>query len=431
VSKVSIILPSRNEQFLPQTIDDLCQKARGDIEIIAILDGYWPDRISNDKRVHYIHYTKPQGMRPGLNAGVAIARGDYVMKLDAHCMVSEGFDVVLSETCRDNWMCVPTRKRLDAENWQLADPNKADINYLYIDLSNDELNGKVWHQKNVNKSLEDERIVDLIACQGSCYFMPRAWWHELELLDTEHYGTFRKDPQEVIFKTWTNGGRCVRVKDCWYAHLHKGKRYGRGYASSPRDWAKGDEYVKLWWANNAWPKQKIPLNTIIKEHFADMPGWTGHPWVVDDVEPPPVTEVKLLDRKLPNMYQVLKVGDEYFTRSRPEREGSRFWNEGRWQTFITPLLSSDATDQTFVEMGADCGLFLKLARDYGYRRAIGIEKNQTPVKVGNEWKEAIGGDWTLLKRTLGGKFGEAAPSAASLGRPVHSTLTSCPWPMSR
>lgn len=279
---VSVIIPARNEIFLPQTIDDLCAKARGPLEVIAILDGYWPERISEDKRVHYVHHTKPRGMRAGLNEGVELARGEFVMKLDAHCMVSEGFDVVLAQTCQPDWVCVPTRHRLDAENWCVSNGNRPPINYQFIDLSNDGLNGKEWREKNADRSLDAVRVADIISCQGSCYFMHKAHWCAMGLLDEERYGTFRKDPQEVMFKTWTSGGRCVRVKDAWYAHLHKGRQYGRMYTMDMADYRRGDEYVKQWWTDSAWDeRQTIPLSRIFREKFSDMPGWGNHPWMAN------------------------------------------------------------------------------------------------------------------------------------------------------
>jgi hypothetical protein len=130
--------------------------------------------------------------------------------------------------------------------------------------------------------------------------------------------------------------------------------------------------------------------------------------------------------RLPNTYQVLKLpGGTHFTRPRPDREASRFWNEGRWRTFVEPLLPKATPDMTFVEMGSDCGLYLKMASDYGFGRAIGIEKNRTPVRIGREWRDTIGGDWKLLKRKLGGAFGEAG--TFDLGElPVADvTLMSC------
>lgn len=49
MAKVSILIPSRNERFLPQTVDDIFAKAAGDIEVVAVLDGYWPDPILKDR----------------------------------------------------------------------------------------------------------------------------------------------------------------------------------------------------------------------------------------------------------------------------------------------------------------------------------------------------------------------------------------------
>ena len=282
----SVLIPSRSERFLTQTIGDILRNAGGDIEVIAVLDGgKWPDGMYGDPRVKYIHWgtESPEfgfGMRAGLNAACAVAKGEFVMKLDAHCMVSKDFDLRLAEVCEPDWVCVPTRKRLDAENWCLDVDGRPDINYQYIDLSNDGLNGKQWHQKNKNRELDRDLVVDMISCQGSCYFMHKSHWEKMGFLNVDLYGTFRKDPQEVIFTTWTSGGRCVRVKTCWYAHLHKGTRYGRMYHLDKADYRFGDEQVKEWWKDEPWGKRrKLPLRYIFRKHFSDMPGWGDHPWM--------------------------------------------------------------------------------------------------------------------------------------------------------
>jgi len=59
-----------------------------------------------------------------------------------------------------------------------------------------------------------------------------------------------------------------------------------------------------------------------------------------------------------------------------------------------------------VEMGCDAGLFLKMAKDYGYPYVIGVEKNKTPHGAALRYRDALGYDYKILKRTLGGKFGE-------------------------
>ena len=61
--------------------------------------------------------------------------------------------------------------------------------------------------------------------QGSCYFTTKRYWDSLLApLDTEHYGTFTQEAQEIGNKVWLSGGRLVVNKKTWYAHYHKGKR---------------------------------------------------------------------------------------------------------------------------------------------------------------------------------------------------------------
>jgi len=103
---LSVIIPSLNEKFLDKTILDILNKAEDEVEVIPILDGYDTPRIE-DPRVRYIYTPERMGMRKGINAGLELAKGDYVMKSDAHCMYEQGFDKKLKEDCGDNWLVVP------------------------------------------------------------------------------------------------------------------------------------------------------------------------------------------------------------------------------------------------------------------------------------------------------------------------------------
>ncbi len=133
---LSILIPSRNETFLVNTICDLLQKAEGEIEIIVVLDGYWTQPVA-DERVRYIHRGEALGMRAALNAAVCLAKGEFLMKIDAHCMVDQGFDVKLAADCEENWVVIPRRKRLDADNWCVQDVGKPDVDYEYLSCPND------------------------------------------------------------------------------------------------------------------------------------------------------------------------------------------------------------------------------------------------------------------------------------------------------
>lgn len=280
MGKVSIVIPSRNEQFLVPTVLDLLQKARGEIEIIVVLEGYWVNPAEfNDSRVTIIHRGEPRGMRAAINKAVSLAKGVYIMKIDAHCMVEEGYDVKLQEDCEDNWVVTPRRKRLDAENWCIQDVGKPDIDYMYLSFPDDPqdfggpgLNGKVWEEKNHDKELREVLIDDLMSAQGSCWFMKRDYFYQLELMDEKSYGTFWNEAQEIMLKAWLSGGRCIVNKKVWYAHLHKGKKYGRGYNLDHSQLSIGSNHTKKWIHNQAWEKQTLPFEWII-DKFWPLPGW--------------------------------------------------------------------------------------------------------------------------------------------------------------
>lgn len=276
---ISIIIPSRNEQFLQPTIKDLLAKAEGDIEIVVILDGYWPDPpLEDDPRVVVLHRGESKGMRNGITSAAKIASGEYLMKLDAHCIVDQGFDTKLKADMEDNWVVIPRRKRLDAENWCIQDVGKPDIDAMYLsypspgdDFGGAAINGKLWTQRTLDR--KEVLVDDEMSFQGSCWFMKREYFFELELMDEVNYGRFWNEAQEIGLKCWLSGGEVKRNKKTWYAHLHKGKKYGRGYFLSKDSVNQGAEHTKKWMKfGKAWDKQTKPLSWLI-EKFMPVPTW--------------------------------------------------------------------------------------------------------------------------------------------------------------
>lgn len=282
--KVSVIVPSRNERFLGRTLQDVLGQARGDIEVICCLDGYWPapEDLPDDPRLVFLHRGKAVGMRDNINAAAAMATGDYLMKLDAHCALGEGYDVVLAGDCNADEVVVPRRYALDPERWAWdeSQPRKypVDAHYLSNPIERPEdptcgLHGTIWTARRDERRevLVDEEM----SSQGSCWFMRRDHFQRIGPMDTRLYGPFVSEFQELGLKTWLGGGAVMVQKKTWYAHLYKGRKWGRGYALGPSQFSQGPA-VTDFWMNNRWAERVHDLEWLI-ERFWPVPSWGDDP----------------------------------------------------------------------------------------------------------------------------------------------------------
>lgn len=102
-------------------------------------------------------------------------------------------------------------------------------------------------------------------------------------------------------------------------------------------------------------------------------------------------------------YQNLGMpGDE--NKEHKNRKNSRYWNEGKWNHYIAPLLPKDCKDMTFVDIGCNAGLFLKLAKDMGFRDVIGVDKSRKACLRAIKYRDYLGYDYKILHRTVGVNF---------------------------
>src|SRR3990172_531073 len=113
MTDLSILIPSRNEQFLARTIEDILANIEGDTEIIAVLDGQWADPpVPDNPLVTLVYHPEPIGQRAACNEAAGLARGKYVMKCDAHCSFAPGFDTVMLADIQPDWTMVPIMRNL-------------------------------------------------------------------------------------------------------------------------------------------------------------------------------------------------------------------------------------------------------------------------------------------------------------------------------
>ncbi len=291
---LSVIIPSRNVPgwpFLELTIDNLFKKAKGSIEVIVVLDGFWPDPFVSDREnLIIVHQSVVKGMRHNINAAARMAKGKYIMKCDDHCMFGEGYDVILSENCEDDWLAVPSRYSLDGDAFLAGAGDAArkygPIDYLYLTypFNNDNqfgfgFHGKKWKGEfgftggyfDRENKLKHIPIDDIISFQGSCWFMPRQLFFDIGCMQEEGYYD-HQEAQELGFKVWLSGGRCVVNKHTWYAHLHKGSQHGRGYKILKHHIIDSTIYSADLWLNNKWAGQKYPFKYLI-DKFQPLEMW--------------------------------------------------------------------------------------------------------------------------------------------------------------
>jgi len=274
---LSIIIPSRDEPYLNATINDILNKASDEIEIIVNLEGKIPDFI-RDKRVKYIITSDDSGMRGGINRGIKMSLGKYIMKADAHCAFAKGFDEVLIRDCRKDWLMIPRRYSLELKTWDRnLDRNIRDYHYLSYPESTDWGNAMYiidWFGKR-----SDKMIDDTMTFQGSCWFAHKDYFLEtVGELDSKHYSSFGCEQIEIGLKYWLKGGEVKVNKNTWYAHLHKNLAYYYGNKIFHKTYKKNPEAVAgRNWATRHWLRDEengiIHKFSWLIEKFWPIPSW--------------------------------------------------------------------------------------------------------------------------------------------------------------
>lgn len=313
MADLSVLIPARQEEFLNNTVEDVIAHAKGDTEVIVVLDGAWADPpLIQHPNVQIVHVPEAIGQRAATNLAARISTARYVMKLDAHCSVADGFDVALigagEEIGHDvtqiprqynlhiwNWKCLgcgtetyqgpmPTACKTCATKGTSGGPFER---VIYWDRNAGGVPGKhvrsdFWcvdedlhfqYDHRYGKRPEAKgQIVDVMSNLGACFFMRRERYHELGGLD-EAIGSWGQCGQEVAFKSWLSGGRHVTNKNTWFAHFFRVGGIGFPYPIKGSDQDKARIYCRDLWLRNGWSGQVRPVSWLV-EKFAPVPGWS-------------------------------------------------------------------------------------------------------------------------------------------------------------
>ena len=104
------------------------------------------------------------------------------------------------------------------------------------------------------------------------------------------------------------------------------------------------------------------------------------------------------------MYQYIDLPGKKLQREGSDRDKSKFWNIGKWNIFIKPLIPEDCGDLPFLEIGSNSGLFLKMAEDLGFRKVIGVEMDPDRVRTSNLYRKSVDGKFHVIHQEMDASF---------------------------
>lgn len=272
---LSVLITALNEKYLENTIRDVLKNARGEVEVLVMLDGYLPDPqiVIGDDRCIFYHHEKNVGQRQSVNELARNARGEYLMKLDAHCALDEGFDVKLIEDYVEGEVHLPRMYNLDRHTWTPKLNKRTD--YMYIgfnekgELRSLYYGGEQWKEMHRRPELLDETM----GMMGPCRFMSTKTFWDLGGCDEGH-GSWGSEGIEWAMKAWLSGGRLVVNKKTWFAHWFRASDGGFPYKIKQSSIDQARVYAENLWLQDKWPKQKRSFRWLIEKF--NPPGWDNY-----------------------------------------------------------------------------------------------------------------------------------------------------------
>lgn len=316
---LSVLIPARNEMFLAKTVEGLLENMRGNTEIIVGLDGEWANPgLPEHPRVTVIYVNTSIGQRAMTNQLCRLSESKYVMKLDAHCIVDEGFDVKLMDKITDDMTIVPMMRNLHAFDWVCIGKNERsgklyntpEENKEKVGCGNRKYQGPtpekcdkcsgnmdrelVWKAKESPRSTSfrfdktlhfqyfneyknrpegQGELTKSMSLQGSCFMLTREKYWELDICE-EEFGSWGQQGVEVACKTWLSGGRVMCLQSTHYAHMFRtqGGDFSFPYKQSQKQISHARDYSRELFPTDKWPKAKRKFQWLLDE-FYPVPDW--------------------------------------------------------------------------------------------------------------------------------------------------------------
>jgi glycosyltransferase involved in cell wall biosynthesis len=162
-SLITVIIPTgKNEKLknINKTIECVIDSASTEIEVLILADGWVPEGI--DKRAKISSSSVNLGERGTTNRGFKEASGDYILRIDAHCDMSDDWDETLLKQYKENTISLCCLDALKEDTWASLGHN---YTFVYVTPSCDE---KWWGYYKEDNGLICEPSMSLTGCGWFC-----------------------------------------------------------------------------------------------------------------------------------------------------------------------------------------------------------------------------------------------------------------------
>lgn len=239
---LSVVIPSKQEPYLQQTLDDIERHKVLDTEVLWMEDPGIGQRATTDLLVKQ-------------------AKGEYIMKVDAHCSFGPGFDRIMLEDIESDVILAPYMLVLDAENWTVRTDKRSSNFYFDRELV-------------MQYGVESKDIICKTMClQGSCFMLRKDLYWELELGNMPSWGG---QGPELGLKGWLSGNRVLTTKNTYYAHMFRTTDADFPYDRGLNPGQQANTYLKDVFLTDKWPKAVHKLEWLV-ERFNRPGNWTLSP----------------------------------------------------------------------------------------------------------------------------------------------------------
>lgn len=278
---ISVIIPSRNETHLTHTVESILQNVAGEVEVLVLLDG-WDlkptpkvdealvgrfhrqiegirEMADKDQRIRILHKEKSVGQRVFINEAAARMKGEFMLKIDAHCQISKNWDRELLKVGSPEVFVTTRMCSFDQENWTRGQ-RKFDFCFLNNHLAT------LWWME-YGQRVRHEIISETMSFYGTVWFVHQDFWNKHG--GYENLYGWGDSGTEWALKTWLCGDRLLVHRGVTVAHQYR-EKFPYPITGGPR--LATARQIRGMFYQNQYKLQIHPIEWLVGK-FWPVPTW--------------------------------------------------------------------------------------------------------------------------------------------------------------